>query len=79
MKIAIEVETVRYQGRPSALLNIELDREGLGELIRNLQSLATESDHFHMFSESYGGSDLYEGKTTKPSAARVDQITIGLC
>lgn len=62
--ITIEVPNA---GNPEEVF-VYLNPEGVEQLISDLQNLSEKRDHFHLFSEDWGGDDLstekYDAKAT---------------
>ena len=53
-KITAVLEVAKKQG----VVEIELDQAAIDQLISDLKSLREPSDHFHYFSEEWGGYNL---------------------
>ena len=58
------------------VLDVVFDREGLQLLLRQLQWLHEQkTDHFHLFSESWGTGELTQGEEDRTA---FNQVNIGL-
>ncbi len=58
-------------------IEIHLNKEGINELLKQLNTLSTfdSNDHLHLFSESWGGSELTEQKQAEDNKI-VYKVTI---
>ena len=73
MKITVEMS------RDAPEVQIFVDREGLDLLKKEIDRLVTKdpSEHFHLFSENWGGRDLTE-KPVQEEAVCADHLKVTL-
>lgn len=77
MKISFEIEKAELSdGEFPEVIEIHLDKDGRNELVDKLLKLGEDTDHFHLFADSWGVQDDLCEKPTNPLFACAKHVKI---